>query len=66
MGFIPTTPTYKGVITEIQPKSMYNVGRKPTKIGKVSLWRQNDSKANQPSYKGNITINGTKYSISLW
>ena len=64
--FEPTAPVLKGII-QIPAKTSTD---KPQRIGDVSLWKfekvAQNGENTKPSFKGNITINGTTYKISLW
>lgn len=52
-------PELKGVA---QTKS----GDEYSKVGKIALWRNGKHGKKSPKYRGNVTINGTKYFLSVW
>jgi hypothetical protein len=33
---------------------------------KIALWKNNGTHPNAPIFKGDATINGTKYEVALW
>lgn len=52
-------PALKGVA---QSKS----GETYEKVGKIALWKNKSKGEKAPQYKGNVTINGVKFFLSVW
>lgn len=53
-------PDYKGTIQRQDEDNTY------VKIGEAAFWKNEPNGKNNPELKGNVTIDGKTYTISLW